>query len=110
MGFTLNNEGIQHIDYSGTDNVSNKKSDKFYVVVDNQGPEVYYHLSMDAIGSMTLKDQKNPIPVFASHTLLYLAATDELVGTDKIYYSFDGGKEMIYSAPLKADDKKGLRE
>ena len=108
--FTLNNEGIQHIDYSGTDNVSNKKSDKFYVVVDNQGPEVYYHLSMDAIGSMTLKDQKNPIPVFASHTLLYLAATDELVGTDKIYYSFDGGKEMIYSAPLKADDKKGLRE
>ncbi|MBT31182.1 MAG: hypothetical protein CMO01_16120 [Thalassobius sp.] len=107
--FTLPTEGLQHVDYSGEDNVTNKRSDKFYVVVDNKGPEVFYHLSMDAIGSMSLKDQDKPIPVFASHTQLYLAATDELVGTDKIYYTLDGGKEILYTSPLKTD-KKGLRE
>ena len=107
--FKIEKEGIQQINYFGVDNVTNKKKDNFYVVVDNQGPEIFYHLSMDAIGSMTLQDHEKPIPVFASHTLLYLAATDVLVGTDKIYYSLDGGKEILYTAPLKADGKKGLR-
>jgi len=107
--FKINKEGVQQLSYFGVDNVKNKKKDNFYVVVDNKGPEIFYHLSMDAIGSMSLKDHDKPIPVFASHTVLYLAATDELVGTDKIYYSLDGGKEVLYTAPLKTNGKKGLR-
>ncbi len=107
--FKIEAEGIQQLSYSATDNVKNSKKEDFFVVVDNQGPEIFYHLSMDAIGSMNLDDHDKPIPVFASHTLLYLAATDELVGTDKIYYSLDGGKEVLYTSPLKADGKKGLR-
>ncbi|MDW7694412.1 hypothetical protein R9C00_06655 [Flammeovirgaceae bacterium SG7u.111] len=107
---TLNIEGsgFHTIDYIGKDQVMNTRKESFFVMVDNDGPEIFYHLSMDAIGEQMLKDKTKPIPVYASHTKLYLAATDVLVGTDKIYYTIDGGTEKLYTGPIQTS-KAGLR-
>ncbi len=107
-GFKIDSEGVHQIDYFAYDNVGNRRKESFFFVVDNEGPEIYHHLSMDAIGSQKLKDRSEALPVYAAHTLLYLAATDELVGTEKIYYSLDSGPEMLYSGPVKTT-KTGLR-
>jgi len=101
-------EGFHTINFYGKDNVQNMRKDEFFFVVDNSGPEIYYHLSMDAIGQQMLKDKDTSIPVYASHTKLYLAATDKLVGTEKIYYTLDGGTEKLYTEPILTS-KAGLR-
>lgn len=100
--------GFHTIDYIGKDQVMNTRKESFFVMVDNDGPEIFHHLSMDAIGEQMLKDKTKPIPVYASHTKLYLAATDVLVGTDKIYYTIDGGDEKLYTGPILTS-KAGLR-
>ncbi|WP_157638306.1 OmpL47-type beta-barrel domain-containing protein [Flexithrix dorotheae] len=106
--FKIEKDGYHDIEYFGADHVANRRKDNFFLIVDNKGPEIFYHLSMDAIGSMQLKDHSSPLPVYAAHTMLYLAATDRAVGTDKIFYSLDGEPERLYTQPLKTT-KKGLR-
>ena len=103
--FSIDKEGYHNITYTGTDNVDNTDSRDFYLVVDKTGPAIFHHFSMDAIGEASLDDVDGPVPVYGAHNQLYLAATDDMVGTEKILYSLDGGAERLYSTPLKALSK-----
>ena len=89
--FKLPGEGFYKVDFYGTDNVNNRNTKDFFFVVDNTGPTIEHIFSMEPVGRIILdeKDGK-PIPVYTKGSKLFLAATDAVVDTVKIFYSFDG--------------------
>jgi hypothetical protein len=52
--------------------------------------------------------QVNELPVYPSHMTLFLAATDEMVGNDKIYYQINTSPELLYVNPLSQWQKGTL--
>jgi hypothetical protein len=87
--------GKHTIDYFGYDNVNNRNSKTFSILVDDQGPSISNQFSVAAIS-------ENKYP---SNVSLFLAATDQQVGTLKIVYSINDGKETQYAAPLSGFQK-----
>lgn len=93
--FSLKNEGENKIEIFGYDNVNNRNRDEFLVVVDDSGPQV--------IGTFSILplSQKDNHAVYPKQIILYLAATDNIIGTDKILYSLNGGPMRTYKGAVK---------
>lgn len=100
-------DGFHKLAYEGIDNVNNATKSDFFFIIDNEAPEIYSHLSIDKIGVQTLENGAKEIPVYPKHAMLYLAATDLKVGTDKIYYTIEGQVEREYTQAIKTT-KAGL--
>lgn len=100
--FVVENEGKHTVSFYSTDNVnnSNKQRDsKFHV--DNTPPEIFHNFSIEPSGT---KDKKGEsLNVYPNYTRLYLGATDQKVGTDKILYSIGNGKLVPYSSGESLD-------
>jgi hypothetical protein len=87
--------GKHTIDYFGYDNVNNRNSKKFSIIVDDQGPAIFSQFSVAAIS-------ENKYP---SNVSIFLAATDQQIGTQRVLYSINDGKETLYAAPLSGFQK-----
>ncbi|MFM8832145.1 MAG: OmpL47-type beta-barrel domain-containing protein, partial [Cytophagales bacterium] len=87
--------------YTGIDKVNNSRTKDFVVVVDNVAPKVYYHFSLEKIGG------KAGQAIYPSGTTVYLAATDNSVGTKAIYYKLNNLPETRYNQTLLLA-KKGV--
>lgn len=100
--FSLENEGENKIEIFGYDNVNNRNRDEFLVVVDDSGPQV--------IGTFSILplSQKNNLAVYPKQIILYLAATDNIIGTDKILYSLNGAPMRTYKGAVKGFKKGEL--
>ncbi len=98
---TLQDEGLYVIDFYGTDEVNNRNTKDFFFVVDNTGPKLEYIISMEPVGHIVLNDKDAPIPVYSKGTKLYLGATDAVVDTEDIYFSINGGEEIVYAKPYR---------
>jgi hypothetical protein len=96
-------DGKHKVVYTGFDKVNNSISKDFLVVVDNVAPKVFYHFSLEKIGN------KAGVPLYANGTSLYLAATDNVVGTKAIYYSINDQPESVFVQPIKLT-VKGTRK
>ncbi len=96
----LPEEGTYTIDFYGTDQVNNRNSKEFFFTVDNTGPEIEHILSMEAVGSLSLNDRDEPLQVYSKGVKLYLAATDNVVDTEAIYFSINGEEEKLYQRPI----------
>ena len=96
--FAITGNGNHKFEIDVYDNVNNKSSQVKALFVDNTAPEIHSHFSVDEIGSKTVRKEKYTI--YPSEVQLYLAATDANVGTDKIYYSINGGTEKLYGSPI----------
>ncbi|WP_422360736.1 OmpL47-type beta-barrel domain-containing protein [Reichenbachiella sp.] len=100
----LEEEGFYSIDFYGTDQVNNRNTKSFFFVVDNTGPKVEHILSMEPVGNIMLDEKGGePISVYSKGVKLFLGATDNVVDTDKVFYSLNGGKELEYTRPVKID-------
>ncbi|MGB0521909.1 MAG: chitobiase/beta-hexosaminidase C-terminal domain-containing protein [Flammeovirgaceae bacterium] len=107
--FQVEKDGYHDVNYYATDHVNNKQEDKFYFIVDNDPPEIFMHFSMESIGTAQMSEEEGgKVEIYAPHSIMYLAATDKAVGTDKIYYTLDDGSEKLYTGPLK-NLRKGFR-
>jgi len=107
--FVIDKEGVQKVDYYAMDNVNNRISKDFVVVVDNQGPEINFSFSTNATSSLQSSDGTDKtIPVYPVGTTIYLAATDVQIGIDNIFVAIDGKPETIYTMPIKLT-QKGLK-
>lgn len=107
--FKVAKDGFHDVNYYALDQVNNKKEDKFFFIVDNDPPEIFTHFSMESIGTADMTEAEGgKVGIYSPHALLYIAATDEAVGTDKIYYRLDEGSEKLYTGPLK-NLRKGFR-
>ena len=99
--------------------MGNTNSKEIFCFVDNTGPEIFNHMSLQKIGQQKLIEKNIEIPIYASGTNLYLAATDKYVGTKTIYYSLNGSlyktygsaiplnRSGLYKLNIKATDKLG---
>lgn len=105
--FSVSAEGKHSISYSGTDLVNNSAVKTAYFVVDNSAPEIFIHTSLEKIGTQKLVAKEHEVPVYASGTSFYMAATDKSVGTKAIYYSLNNQAEVLYTQPVKLV-KKGV--
>lgn len=103
--FKIPEEGIFTVDFYGTDQVNNRNQDSFLFIVDNTGPKVEGILSMEPIGSIKLNEMDSSLPVYSAGIKLYLAATDNIIDTDVIYYRLNNGEERVYTQPVIIRDK-----
>ncbi|MBT1688671.1 OmpL47-type beta-barrel domain-containing protein [Dawidia soli] len=99
--FVVPVEGKHSISYSGTDLVNNSAVKTAFFVVDNTAPEIFVHTSLEKIGSQKLVAREQEIPIYASGTSFYMAATDKAVGTKAIYFSLNQQPDMLYTQPVK---------
>lgn len=93
--FVVKKEGFHTISYTGYDNVNNTTILKFFFVVDNTGPEVFKRFGIVPIDKKTIEGRQ--VEVYPLNTVLYLSATDKLVGVKEIYYSLNGSTEKKYN-------------
>lgn len=96
--FTIAKEGLRQIDYIGYDNVNNSNGNNFFFIVDATGPKIYPHYNIAPSGITTIEDQT--LNIYPKHLILYLSATDALVGTQKIFYSINGTPEKLYNSVI----------
>jgi hypothetical protein len=100
--FTVPTEGFHKITFKSTDRVNNEELVKeSHCLVDNTPPVIYHNFSIQPIG--TKKKGGNDLSVYPNYTRIYLGATDEKVGTQRIQYSFDGKVFVDYSSAHTLD-------
>jgi hypothetical protein len=99
--FKIADEGSKAIGYYSTDKVNNQEIAKTSrCFVDNTPPVIYFTFS---IGAIDVKDGLNVYPYYSK---LYLAATDEQVGTDNITFSVNGSPMKEYASPFALDSSE----
>ena len=96
--FSLKKDGLHKLTITALDNVNNSSNMTEVVFVDNEAPVIYHHFSVDEIGSK--KVRKDEYIIYPKEVQVYLAATDKHAGTDKIFYSINGGPEKQYGTPI----------
>lgn len=96
--FQITKAGYHKIEFTSFDNVKNVAKKEVEIVVDNNGPELNYQLSLPKIGE-TQFDGIDYM-VIQDYTKIYFSANDKLTGIDEIYYQINNGPEQIYSRPL----------
>lgn len=101
--FSIKKEGEYWLHYTGYDNLDNTNSKKVLCVVDNSGPQIFHRFSMEPKKHKNL-DEEN-LPVYPSHVVLFLSATDNFSGFDKMYYSINNGENKNYQSLIE-----GFRE
>lgn len=100
--FTISTTGEHTIELFGYDNVNNRNIGSTSVFVDATPPQIYENFSTQAIRN------EDGLPLYPPYVKLFLAATDDIVGNDRIYYRINGGNEVLYSkpiGPLKKNEK-----
>jgi hypothetical protein len=96
----IETEGFHTLKYRSTDNVNNTeewKTARFFI--DNSAPQIFINYSTKAIGEKTVRDEKYTI--YPSNVMLYIAATDNASGCEKIEYRINGNKLWQNLIPIK---------
>lgn len=93
--FLMDKEGYSVVDYTGFDNVDNSSGKSFGFKVDNSGPEI-----SEAFGTTHLRTE-NGLTVYPSHVIMFIIATDKVVGLQKINYSINEGTMHEYAGLIK---------
>lgn len=92
--FRIEPEGYSEIDYTGYDNVENTSGGSFAVKIDNTGPEISYLFGTSALRT------ENGSKVYPAHAVLFLSASDKVVGFSKMTYALNGGSVRNYTGVL----------
>jgi len=87
----MNEPGFHKLVYYGYDNVNNRNRGELTFYVDSEGPEIKYNYSIASQGI------KIDLPVYPYHVVLYLGATDQIIGTKELFYSINKGTLKSYS-------------
>lgn len=96
--FTIDEPNEYKVVCTAWDNVENLNISSFEFGVDAKAPEISYHFSVKP--HKYYSEEAETIPVFSQGTILYVAATDDIVGTEKISIIVNDNKERLYSQPL----------
>ncbi|MEA3317848.1 MAG: Ig-like domain-containing protein [Bacteroidota bacterium] len=94
--FTISNEGIHKINYTGYDNVNNSNISSFICFVDNTVPEIFHRFSVLSEKQKNINGKK--IDIYPKHAILFLSATDTNVGLNTMHYSINGNNKLEYKS------------
>jgi hypothetical protein len=92
---TINSTGRHDIEFFGYDNVNNRNLGSTTVFVDATPPNIFENFSTRSIQSV------DGVLEYPPYVTVFLAATDDIVGNDKIYYSINGSPEKLYVKPIE---------
>ncbi len=96
--FSVDTEGKHEVVITAFDNVDNVNLLSFKFSVDNKAPVISYHFSNNPFRYAIENDEK--IPIFSKGLKVYLAATDDISGVEKLNYSLNGSADNQYSTPI----------
>jgi hypothetical protein len=97
--FQFDSKGFHEVICTSFDNVDNVNLIMFGFGVDNQAPTIFYHFSVEPNGWLAQDGEK--IPVFSNGLKLYLGATDNRSGVERLSYILNNQKGINYSIPLE---------
>lgn len=97
--FGIEKAGTNTIEFTGFDNVQNTYSTTFTVVKDTAGPEIFHRFSI--VSEKKKNVDGKLLPVYPPHVVLFLSATDELVGLDALTYQLNNGKRQAYQSLIR---------
>lgn len=97
--FNVSAEGNHKIVYKAVDNSNNETSESLSFYVDNTGPVINIQFGIGAIRTNTL--DSSVVYVYPQRTSVFITATDQLVGYDKILYSINGAAEVESKGVIK---------
>lgn len=92
--FSITTTGEHNIEMFAYDNVNNRNINDTKVFVDGKPPFIIENFSTSTVNYM------DGIPVYPPYVTIFLAATDDIVGNDRIYYRINGGTETLYGGPI----------
>ena len=93
--FTVTGEGNHAIAYTGFDNVENINSGKGEFFVDATGPQIAFIFGQKPIGK-----NADGLDVYPSTLTIFLGATDEIIGTKRLFYSIGEAVKKPYGVPI----------
>lgn len=96
--FTNDQDGYHRISCNAWDNVENLNILNFGFGVDGKAPEIYHHFSVSPYRVDEIDGES--IPVFPPDVVLYIAATDNRVGIERLVFSINQARESVYTQPL----------
>jgi hypothetical protein len=96
--FEVTESGFHMVTATAWDNVENLNISNFEFGVDTKAPEIFHNFSVKP-HRFVVEDEET-IPVFSGGVYLYIAATDNIVGVDKIMISHNDAREKSYTQPL----------
>jgi hypothetical protein len=96
--FTVIDGGYHTVSATAWDNVENLNISNFAFGVDDKAPEIFHNFSVNPHRQFT--DNDEIISVYTEGVKLFIAATDDISGVDKIFYSINESKEQLYTQTL----------
>lgn len=96
--FSITQAGYYTLGLTAWDHVENLNIASFAVAVDAEAPEVFTHFS---VKPHRFDDSEGkPLAVYPTGVTLFVGATDNLAGIDRIMISVNGARERAYTQPL----------
>lgn len=96
--FSISEAGLQEINMVGYDNVNNSNNHRFFFYVDSQSPEINTAFSIAPYSSKIIDGET--IPILPQQTQLFITATDDKIGLDKIQYSINQQQDKTYQRAI----------
>ncbi len=91
-GFKLGKD--YEISIKAYDKLGNVNIQSVVFATDNTGPQIFSRFSVHPVGKESIEGIE--VDIYPSHVAIFLSVTNAQVAYDKIYYSINGGKELIY--------------
>ncbi|MFP4557351.1 MAG: OmpL47-type beta-barrel domain-containing protein [Bacteroidales bacterium] len=98
--FTVKQAGYHKVNITAWDHVENLNVSSAEFGVDANAPELFHNFSVKPYKFIDIEGET--IPVFSGGVKLYVAATDDIVGVDRITFSINESKERVYSQPISS--------
>ncbi len=96
--FTVKQAGYHKLSTTAWDYVENLNVASIEFGVDANAPELFHNFSVEPYKHTDSNGET--IPVFSGGVKLYVAATDNIVGVDRVTFSINDSKERVYSQPI----------
>lgn len=92
--FEIENEGKHKISITAMDQVENTNILDFVVMVDKSGPEIFSRFSLPPLPK---NQESNGVDFYPGYVVLFLSATDQVVGFEKMFFKTNDEAEKLYS-------------
>lgn len=96
--FYIDQSGAYTIVATAWDNVENLNISNLELRIDANAPELLCNFSVKP--HRFIDEGEERVPVYSNGVLVYLGATDDIVGVDRIMVSINGSREKAYTQPL----------
>jgi len=101
---TVAADGEHQLNYFSFDQVNNQeKAKQLKFTVDNVAPQIFVHFSVGRTDTLKTDDTKEEYYVYPKNCMIFVGATDQMAGVDKIWYTINNNRQL-YTTPITVSD------